>query len=363
MVAPRSPKDSEKKGQSTGPGGGSLNAPARTAPSNATSSSSSSRTASSYGGGGRDRSVGSQKSSNAAPSGSQFGPRVKSTPVSTAPSSMARESTTDYLSRSTAKKTQDRVTPVSQKPMTGPSVGPTESPVSRPVNQKTSLNAMKGSPAQAYRGIPEAIGQERLRITGTIPSAYDTRQMQGPQRPPRASVADTVSNYRAERSARGMSNPTQRPYDVNNQGMGQVKTTVQIGGSANYGNKLANSPMRKSPETTKNVEASSKAMRNPTQRAYDQYNPNYTGAGAPLKPGVKPVAPVPKPKPVVAQGNTVPVPKPKPSVTPVAGKTKTKPVTGKSKTRVAFEKEFAAARASGKSTFKFRGKTYSTRVK
>lgn len=351
MVAPRSPKDSEKKGQSTGPGGGSLNAPARTAPSKAATSpsvSSSSRTTSSYGGGGRDSGIGSQKSSNTAPSGSQFGPRVKSTPVSTAPSSMATESTTDYLSRSTAKKTQDRVTPVSQKPMTGPSVGPTEAPVSRPVSQKTSLNAMKGSPAQAYRGIPEAIGQERLRITGTIPSAYDTRQMQGPQRPPRASVADTVSNYRAERSARGMSNPTQRPYDVNNQGMGQVKTTVQIGGSANYGNKLASSPMRKSPETTKNVEASSKAMRNPTQRAYDQYNPNYTGAGAPLKPGVKPVAPVPKPKP---------------SVTPVAGKTKTKTVTGKSKTRVAFEKEFAAARASGKSTFKFRGKTYSTRVK
>lgn len=282
-----------------------------------------------------------------APSGSKFGPRVKSTPVSTAPSSMARESTTDSLARSGSKKIQDRVGVTSQKPRSGPSVGPTEAPVSRPVSQKTSLNAMKGSPAQAYRGVPEAIGQERLRVTGNAPGAFKSPEVQGPQRPPRASVTSTLSNYRSERSARGMSNPTQRPYDINNQGMGQAKTTVQIGGSANYGNKLANSPMRKTAETTKNVEASSKSMRNPTQRAYDQYNPNYTGAGAPLKPGVKPMAPIPKPKP---------------SIEPVA-KVKVKATAGKSKTRVAFEKEFAAARASGKKNFKFKGKTYSTRVK
>jgi hypothetical protein len=67
-------------------------------------------------------------------------------------------------------------------------------------------------------------------------------------------IKTTETTKNVEASSKSMKNPTQRPYDINNQGMGQVKTTVQIGGSANYGNKLANNPMRKTAETTKNNE-------------------------------------------------------------------------------------------------------------
>lgn len=285
MVAPRSSsynkKDTESK--SSGPGGGSLNAPVRTAPSTG------------------------RVSSNTAPSGSKFGPREKSTPVSTAPSSMARESTADSLSRSVPKKITDRVGETSQKPRSGPSVGPTEAASSQPARQKTSLNAMSGPPTRPYSGIPERIGQERLSLTGNPPSSYKTPEMQGPQRPPRASVSQTLSNYRTERSVR--------------------------------------------------------EMKNPTQRAYDQYNPSNPGSGAPLRPGIKPTGD--KTRSLTGQPNKVsaaPIPKAKPAK-PVTATQKPTKVTGKSKTRVAFEKEFAAARASGKKNFIFKGKKYSTRVK
>lgn len=296
MVAPRSSsynkKDTESK--SSGPGGGSLNAPTRTAPSTG------------------------RMSSNTAPSGSKFGPREKSTPVSTAPSSMARESTADSLSRSVPKKITDRVGETSQKPRSGPSIGPTEAASSQPARQKTSLNAMSGPPTRPYSGIPERIGQERLALTGNPPSSYKTPEMQGPQRPPRASVSQTLSNYQAERSAR--------------------------------------------------------EMKNPTQRAYDQYNPSNPGSGAPLRPGVKTTgdktrsltgqkAPIPKLKPNRVSAAPIPKAKPAKPVTATPTTQKSTKVSGKSKTRVAFEKEFAAARARKEKVFTFKGKKYSTRVK
>ena len=321
MVAPRSSSSNKKdtESKSSGPGGGSLNAPARTTPSTG------------------------RVSSNTAPSGSKFGPREKSTPVSTAPSSMARESTTDRLSRSGGKQITDRAGVTSQKPRSGPSIGPTEAAISQPARQKTSLNAMKGSPAKAYTGVQERIGQERLSLTGNPPSYY--------QRP--------MSQKDVEKSYQSMKNPTQRAYDINNPsnpGFGAPqypKTQLKLSTT----------------ETTKSVEASSKAMRNPTQRAYDKNDPNYMGAGVALKPAVKPAItrsqteqkpPIPKPKP--DRVSTAPIPKAKPAK-PVAAAKKTTKVTGKSKSRVAFEKEFAAAKARGEKVFIFKGKKYSTRVK
>jgi hypothetical protein len=102
---------------------------------------------------------------------------------------------------------------------------------------------------------------------------------------------------------------------------------------------LSRAPKSTPVESTKSVESSSKAMKNPTQRAYDKYNPNYSGAGAPLRPGVKP--PIPKAKPAVEKPRS----------------------TGKSKTRIAFEQEFAKQRKAGKKEFTFRGKRYTTKLK
>ncbi len=102
--------------------------------------------------------------------------------------------------------------------------------------------------------------------------------------------------------AMAMKNPTQRPYDVNNQGQGQVQVNVPTGASANFGNKMTtNAPM-----STADAAKASMYMKNPTQRAYDPKNPSYSGGGVPMP---KSAAPIPTPKPtsasVVQKGGNV----------------------------------------------------------
>lgn len=108
--------------------------------------------------------------------------------------------------------------------------------------------------------------------------------------------------------AAAMKNPTQRPYDVNNQGQGQVQVNVPTGVSANFGNKMATT----SPMSTADVAKSSMYMKNPTQRAYDANNPSYAGGGVPMPAAAKTTtsaAPIPTPKPtsasVVQKGGNV----------------------------------------------------------
>lgn len=60
--------------------------------------------------------------------------------------------------------------------------------------------------------------------------------------PQQVSAANPLTNKEAETASRSMTNPTQRPYDVNNQGQGQLQVNTQLGGSANFGNKMAAHP-------------------------------------------------------------------------------------------------------------------------
>jgi hypothetical protein len=81
-------------------------------------------------------------------------------------------------------------------------------------------------------------------------------------------IAQTQTTADAAKAYAGMNNPTQRPYDVNNQGQGQLQANVPLGASADFGNKMAaNKPM-----STSDVIKSSMAMYNPTQRPYDVNN-------------------------------------------------------------------------------------------
>lgn len=112
--------------------------------------------------------------------------------------------------------------------------------------------------------------------------------------------------------AAAMKNPTQRPYDVNNQGRGQVKVNVPTGASPNFGNKMAaNAPM-----STADAAKASMAMKNPTQRPYNASTSFSTGSvtgGAGITPlnkvTLKPSTATTKPTTTSA----VPIPTSKPS--------------------------------------------------
>lgn len=107
-------------------------------------------------------------------------------------------------------------------------------------------------------------------------------------------------------------------------------------------------------QSTKGAELSSMYMRNPTQRAYDaSTSPSAKGGGPEKRQGSS--------SPSVAKA---PIPKAKPAN--LKKKVEKRKPEKKSKTRIAFEKEFAAARKAGKKKFGSKlGKygTYSTKLK
>ena len=105
-------------------------------------------------------------------------------------------------------------------------------------------------------------------------------------------------------------------------------------------------------QSTQGAELSSMYMRNPTQRAYDA-STSPSGGGPEKRQGSS--------SPSVAKA---PIPKAKPAS--LKKKVEKRKPEKKSKTRIAFEKEFAAARKAGKKKFGSKlGKygTYSTRLK
>jgi hypothetical protein len=105
-------------------------------------------------------------------------------------------------------------------------------------------------------------------------------------------------------------------------------------------------------QSTKGAELSSMYMRNPTQRAYDA-STSPSGGGPEKRQGSS--------SPSVAKA---PIPKAKPAR--LKKKVEKRKPEKKSKTRIAFEKEFAAARKAGKKKFSSKlGKygTYSTKLK
>ncbi len=127
--------------------------------------------------------------------------------------------------------------------------------------------------------------------------------------------------------------------------------SVRGGGPAKRQGSSAPS-MASTVQSTKGAELSSMYMRNPTQRAYDA-STSPRGGGPEKRQGSS--------APSVAKA---PVPKAKPAS--LKKKAEKRKVEKKSKTRIAFEKEFAAARKKGKKSFSSKlGKygKYSTKLK
>jgi hypothetical protein len=115
-------------------------------------------------------------------------------------------------------------------------------------NEPWHIEPTKGAapetPKDASKTAPSGAGLESESSKSSSSSSASSVTPSGASAPTPSSAtpaapAAPVSPGMPTSGAAQMKNPTQRPYDVNNQGQGRMQVNVPLGASANFGNKMA----------------------------------------------------------------------------------------------------------------------------